>query len=178
MNVPVEVPLSWTTPDVSDRFPQVAVVCLPWRHYGGRGQFAGPVVTVRAPADNSRVRELANQPGDGRVLVVDGGGDIQHALLGDLIAAAAVANGWAGFVIHGCVRDVPALADMDLGVAALGSCPRKTDKQGLGEVDVVLQLAGSRIVPGQWVFVDATGVVVLDAHQASAVLAEATGDAV
>jgi len=169
---------AWSTPDISDRFPQAPVVCLPWRHYGGRGAFAGPVVTVRAPADNSRVRELANQPGNGQVLVVDGGGDPRHALLGDLIAAAAVANGWAGFVIHGCVRDVPALAGMDIGVAALGSCPRKTDKQGLGEVDVVLQIAGSRIVPGQWLFVDATGMVVLDAHQAASVLADATGEAV
>lgn len=169
---------AWSTPDLSDRFPQAPVVCAAWRHYGGRTAFAGPVVTVRAPADNSRVRELANQPGHGQVLVVDGGGDTQHALLGDLIAAAAVSNGWAGMVIHGCVRDVPALADMDLGVAALGSCPRKTDKQGLGEVDVVLQIAGSRIVPGQWLFVDATGVVVLDAQQADAVLGAATGEAV
>ena len=81
-------------------------------------------------------------------------------------------------MIHGCVRDVPALAGMDLGVVALGSCPRKTDKQGLGEVDVVLQLAGSRIVPGQWVFADATGVVVLDAQQAAAILAGTQGEPV
>ena len=167
--------MSWTTPDLSDRFPQTTVVCLPWRHYGGHARFHGRVVTVRAPADNSRVRELANQPGHGRVLVVDGGGDTAHALLGDLVAAAAVANGWAGVVIHGCVRDVEAVAGMALGVAALGSCPRKTDKQGLGEVDVVLQFAGARIVPGQWIFVDASGVVVLDEHQATAALAEATG---
>ena len=113
--------------------------------------------------------------GHGRVLVVDGGGDTAHALLGDLVAAAAVANGWAGVVIHGCVRDVEAVAGMALGVAALGSCPRKTDKQGLGEVDVVLQFGGARIVPGQWIFVDASGVVVLDEHQATAALAEATG---
>lgn len=170
--------MPWTTPDLSDRFPQAVVVCAPWRHYGGRPAFAGEVVTVRAPADNSRVRELANQPGHGRVMVVDGGGVVQHALLGDLIAAAAADNGWAGLVIHGCVRDVPALAGMDLGVVALGSCPRKTDKQGLGEVDVVLQLAGSRIVPGQWVFADATGVVVLDAQQAAAILAGTQGEPV
>ena len=169
---------AWSTPDLSDRFPQATVLLAPWRHYGGHTAFAGPAVTVRAPADNSRVRELVNQPGHGRVLVVDGGGDVQHALLGDLIAAAAVDNGWAGFVINGCVRDVPALAGMALGVAALGSCPRKTDKQGLGEVDVVVQFAGGRVVPGQWLFVDATGVVVLDAHQADAVLGAATGEVV
>lgn len=169
---------AWSTPDLSDRFPDAPVLCAPWRHYGGRVAYAGPVVTVRAPADNSRVRELSNRPGNGQVMLVDGGGDGQHALLGDLIAAAAVANGWAGIVIHGCVRDVPALAAMDLGVTALGSCPRKTGKQGLGEVDVVLQIAGSRIVPGQWLFVDATGVVVLDAHQADAVVGAATGERV
>ena len=170
--------MSWSTPDLSDRFPQAAVACLPWRHYGGHGRFHGKVVTVRAPADNSRVRELANQPGHGGVLVVDGGADTSRALLGDQIAAAAVANGWAGVVIHGCVRDVPLLATMALGVVALGSCPRKTDKQGLGEVDVVLQVAGARIVPGQWIFVDGTGMVVLDAHQAAAVLADQSGERV
>ena len=154
------------------------MVCARWQHYGGRACFAGEVVTVRAPADNSRVRELANQPGHGRVMVVDGGGDTRHALLGDLIAAAAVANGWAGLLIDGCIRDVPALAQLDLGVAALGSCPRKTDKQGLGEVGVALQLAGCRILPGQWIFVDTTGVVVLDAQQAAAVLGRAEGETV
>lgn len=167
--------MHWCTPDISDRFADATVLCADWRQYGGQPAFCGPLVTVRAPADNSRVRELARQPGQGRVMLVDGGGDRQHALLGDLIAAAAQANGWAGIIVHGCVRDVPVLAQMALGVIALGSCPRKTDKQGLGEVDVVLQFAGARIVPGQWIFVDASGVVVLDEHQAAAALADATG---
>ena len=156
--------MSWTTPDLSDRFPQATVVCLPWRHYGGHARFHGRVVTVRAPADNSRVRELANQPGHGRVLVVDGGGDTAHALLGDLVAAAAVANGWAGVVIHGCVRDVEALAALPLGVQALASHPMKTEKRGLGEVDVPVAFAGLSIAPDDWVYADANGVIVAKAR--------------
>lgn len=170
--------MRWSTPDLSDRFADAGVLCADWRHYGGRPAFAGPVVTVRCPADNSRVRELANQPGHGRVMLVDGGGDRQHALLGDLIADAAVRNGWAGIIIHGCVRDVPQLAQMALGVVALGSCPRKTDKQGLGEVGVALHIAGVRVDSDQWVFADASGVVIVAAAQAAQLLADNEGEAV
>lgn len=164
--------MTWTTPDLSDQFADARIAVEHWRHYGGRQHFSGPAVTVHCVADNSRVRELANTPGHGRVLVVDGGGDRQHALLGDLIAAAALANGWSGFLINGCVRDVPALAAMDLGVAALGACPRKTDKRGAGQVDVEIGLGGVRIAPGDVVYVDASGVLVLDAAQAACVDAQ------
>ena len=109
--------MHWCTPDISDRFADAAVLCVDWRHYGGQPAFCGPLVTVRAPADNSRVRELAHQPGQGRVMLVDGGADRQHALLGDLIAAAALANGWAGIIVHGCVRDVPLLAQIPIDLA-------------------------------------------------------------
>lgn len=170
--------MHWCTPDISDRFADATVLCADWRQYGGKPAFCGPLVTVRAPADNSRVRELAHQPGQGRVMLVDGGGDRQHALLGDLIAAAAQANGWAGIIVHGCVRDVPVLAQMALGVIALGSCPRKTTRQGLGEVDVVLHVAGAQVVAGQWVFADASGIVIVSPQQAAAILADNNGDGV
>lgn len=102
--------MTWTTPDLCDRFPEVSIAEPLFRSYGGRAAFSGPIVTVRCFEDNSRVRELASTPGDGRVLVVDGQGSLKHALLGDQIAMQAVANGWAGVLIHGCVRDVEILA--------------------------------------------------------------------
>ena len=119
---------------------------------------------MRAPADNSRVRELANQPGHGRVLVVDGGGSLRRALLGDMIAEKAAKNGWEGMVIYGCVRDVDVLAQTDLGVQALASHPMKTDKRGLGDVDVPVAFAGLSIAPDDWVYADANGVIVAKAR--------------
>ncbi|HMM26498.1 MAG TPA: ribonuclease E activity regulator RraA, partial [Pseudoxanthomonas mexicana] len=101
--------MSWTTPDLCDQYPDVQVAEPVFRGYGGRIAFAGPAVTVKCFEDNSRVRELAATPGEGRVMVVDGGGSLRRALLGDQIAANAVKHGWSGFLIFGCVRDVDAL---------------------------------------------------------------------
>jgi regulator of ribonuclease activity A len=91
--------------------------------------------------------------------VVDGHGSLRHALLGDQIAANAASNGWAGVLIHGCVRDVEVLATLPLGVFALAACPRKTEKRGLGEVDVPVNFAGVVFVPGHWLYADANGVL-------------------
>jgi regulator of ribonuclease activity A len=151
--------MSWTTPDLCDRFPEVAVAEPLFRSYGGRTAFAGPVATVRCLEDNSRVRELLLGAGDGRVLVVDGQGSLRHALLGDMLAAEAVRNGWAGVLLHGCVRDVEALATLPLGVLALAACPRRTDKRGLGEVDVAVNFAGVAFHPGDWLYADGNGVL-------------------
>lgn len=155
--------MSWTTPDLCDRFPDVRVAEPVFRHYGGRVAFRGPAATVRCFEDNSRVRELAGTPGEGRVMVVDGRGSLRRALLGDQIAASAVQNGWAGFLVFGCVRDVEALAALPLGVQALAAYPLKTEKRGLGEVDVEVRFAGVSIAPGDWVYADGNGVIVATA---------------
>lgn len=152
--------MNWTTPDLCDRFPQVAVAEPLFRSFGGRAAFSGPLATVRCFEDNSRVRELAMTPGEGRVLVVDGQGSLRHALVGDQIAANATANGWAGMLIHGCVRDVEILATLPVGLLALAACPRKTDRRGLGDVDVPVNFAGVAFVPGHWLYADASGVLV------------------
>lgn len=152
--------MNWTTPDLCDRFPEVAVAEPLFRSFGGRAAFSGPLATVRCFEDNSRMRELAMTPGEGRVLVVDGQGSLRHALVGDQIAANAAANGWAGMLIHGCVRDVEILATLPVGVLALAACPRKTDRRGLGDVDVPVNFAGVAFVPGHWLYVDASGVLV------------------
>ena len=117
--------MDWTTPDLCDTHPEVQVAEPLFRGFGGRVAFHGAITTVRCHEDNSRVRELAGMPGQGRVMVVDGGGSLRRALLGDQIAANAARNGWAGFLIHGAVRDVEVLAQLDLGVQALAAHPMK-----------------------------------------------------
>jgi regulator of ribonuclease activity A len=160
---------AFTTPDLCDAHAGRVEVAEPlFRSYGGRGAFAGRIVTVACFEDNSKVKELAAQPGDGQVIVVDGGGSMRCALLGDQIAAAAAANGWAGLLINGCVRDVDALGRLALGVQALGTHPRKTDKRGLGDIDVPVRFAGLRFVPGHWLYADLNGVIVADADLLSA----------
>ena len=141
---------------------QVRVVDLPLRDFGGRLAFNGIVSTVRATEDNSRVREAVEEPGQGRVLVIDGGGSMRRAMLGDLLAAKAAENGWAGVVVFGAIRDSGAIGALELGVKALGTCPRKTDKLGAGERDVEVEFGGVRIRPGDWLCADEDGVVLAD----------------
>nr|BAJ90906.1 predicted protein [Hordeum vulgare subsp. vulgare] len=131
-----------------------------FRTYGGRRLFAGPVVTVKVFEDNVLVRALLEEKGEGRVLVVDGGGSLRRALLGGNIAMLAQNNGWAGIVINGCVRDVDEINGCDVGVRALGSHPMKSDKKGAGEKHVPVTIAGARICDGEWLYADADGILV------------------
>lgn len=133
---------------------------LPLLDLGGRTAFDGPVRTVRCHRDNAFVKSVLATDGDGAVLVIDGGGSLESALVGDLIAASAVAHGWAGLIVHGVVRDREALAGLPLGVKALGSNPRKSAKEGVGEVDVPVEIAGVVFTPGHHVWADADGVLV------------------
>lgn len=152
--------MSFTTCDLYDDDETLQSLSLPLQDLGGRKRFAGPVRTVRCHRDNGLVKQLLNTPGDGAVLVVDGGGNQESALMGDMIAAAAVANGWAGVVIHGVIRDRVALAGLDLGVKALGSNPRKSAKAGAGEVDAVVEFGGVSFRPGAMLHADEDGVLV------------------
>lgn len=150
-----------STPDLCDAFESEITVLDPiFRNYGGRKSFCGEVVTVKCFEDNSLVKSQLSTPGAGRVLVVDGGASLRRALLGDLIAASAQAQGWAGILIYGAVRDVDAIAAMDLGVQALGSSPLKTEKRGLGDLNVALRFAGAAINPGDWIYADNNGVII------------------
>lgn len=152
--------MRWTTPDLCDAHPEVAAAEPLFRDYGGNAAFCGSIVTIRCFEDNSRVRDLVATDGRGKVLVVDGGGSLRRSLLGDMLAEKAVANGWSGVLVHGCVRDVEALAKLPLGVKALASCPLKTEKLGVGEVDVEVAFAGTVFVPGHWLYADGNGVIV------------------
>lgn len=149
------------TADLYDeRGEELDSVSLQFQDLGGRTHFSGPVRTIRCLEDNALVKSTLATPGDGAVLVVDGGGSLRTALMGDLIAASAVANGWAGVVINGAIRDRQAIAGLDLGVKALGSNPRKSSKAGTGETDVDLDLDGVRIRPGARIWCDPDGILV------------------
>jgi regulator of ribonuclease activity A len=132
-----------------------------FRDFGGITRFAGPVSTVKCFEDNSQLKAAVESPGEGRVLVVDGGGSLRRALLGGNLAAAAARNGWAGLVIDGCVRDVAELAACDVGIRALFPVPLPTERQGQGQRDVVLQIRGVWVRPGDWLVADADGIVLL-----------------
>ncbi|MEI2453928.1 ribonuclease E activity regulator RraA [Lysobacter firmicutimachus] len=141
---------------------RVRVLELPLRDYGGRLAFDGRVSTIKAYEDNSLVREAVAEDGRGRVLVIDGGGSMRRAMLGDLLAAKALDNGWAGVLVFGAIRDSGAIGAMALGVKALGACPRKTDKLGQGARDVAVEFGGLVIRPGEWLCADQDGVVLAD----------------
>ncbi|KAF1706384.1 ribonuclease E activity regulator RraA [Pseudoxanthomonas sacheonensis] len=154
--------MNWTTPDLCDDHPDVAVADPAFRDYGGNRAFCGRIVTIDCFEDNSRVRDLVATDGRGKVLVVQGGGSLRRSLLGDMLAERAVANGWSGLLINGCVRDVEALAKLPLGVKALAACPVKTEKLGAGEVDVAVAFAGIAFLPGRWLYADGNGVIVAE----------------
>lgn len=153
--------MTFATSDLYDeRGEALDSLALQLHDLGGVTAFHGPVRTVRCHRDNGLVKQILSTPGEGAVLVVDGGGSLQSALMGDLIGGAAVANGWAGVIIHGAVRDREALVTLPLGVKALGSNPRKSSKDGLGEVDVPVEIAGVVFSPGAHVWADADGILV------------------
>lgn len=149
------------TADLYDeRGEELNSISLQFQSLGGRSHFRGPVRTIRCFEDNGLVKSTLATPGNGAVLVVDGSGSLRTALMGDMIAASAVANGWAGVVINGAIRDRTALADMPLGVKALGSNPRKSSKTGAGETDVDLLVDGVTIRPGVMIWCDPDGILI------------------
>jgi regulator of ribonuclease activity A len=149
------------TPDLCDENPELVRVLEPMlSNFGGREAFGGEIVTVKCFEDNSLVKENLATPGEGKVMVVDGGGSLRKALLGDMIAESAVKNGWAGVIINGCIRDVSIVSGLDLGVQALATIPLKTDKRGIGDYNVPVTFGGVTFRPGEYVYADSNGVVV------------------
>ena len=150
-----------STADLYDEHGEaLASVSLQFQDLGGHTGFTGPVRTIRCHEDNGLVKSTLNSPGNGAVLVVDGGGSLDTALMGDMIAEAAVANGWAGVVINGPIRDRAAVAKLPLGVKALGSNPRKSAKDSVGEIDVPVEFGGVTFRPGAVLYADEDGILV------------------
>jgi regulator of ribonuclease activity A len=152
-----------STADILDAHGEDAAVCLlPFRAFGPSA-FAGRIATVSCPEDNVLLRQRLEEPGEGRVLVVDGGGSFHCALLGDKLATLALENGWAGVVLNGCVRDAARLGALELGVKALGTNPRPSRKEGAGTLDGPVSFGGVTFRPGAFLYADEDGVVVLEA---------------
>ena len=153
--------MDFQTADLCDRFAaELQVGETLFRDYGGRPRFAGQVATIKCFEDNSRVRGLVAEAGQGRVLVIDAGGSMRRALVGDMLAKQAVDNGWSGIVVYGCIRDAFAIAQLSLGVKALGTCPLRTDKRGEGQRDLPVRFAGVNFRQDDWLYADEDGVIV------------------
>jgi regulator of ribonuclease activity A len=149
------------TADLCDAAESILQVVTPmFISYGGRPAFGGQISTLKLFEDNSLVRSALAGPGEGKVLVVDGGGSLRCALVGDQLAELAVANGWAGIVVYGCIRDSKAIGAMNVGVFALGTHPRKTVKRNSGESEVPVTFGGVTFTPGHYVYADEDGVIV------------------
>ncbi|HKL62440.1 MAG TPA: ribonuclease E activity regulator RraA [Woeseiaceae bacterium] len=149
------------TADLCDEHAERVRIADPlFRAYGGRAAFGGPITTLRVFEDNVLVRSALEEPGDGRVLVVDGAGSMRCALLGDQLAAMAADNGWVGVVVNGCIRDSADIAGIGIGVRALATMPLKSRKLGRGERDVPVAFAGVAFEPGHHLYADEDGLLV------------------
>lgn len=138
-------------------------VCVPIFHfYGGVVKFQGPAVTLKVFEDNTWVRTLLDEPGQGRVLVIDGGGSLRCALVGGNLGVLAEKNGWAGILVNGCVRDTRELAESKIGIRALAAHPQKSVKRNVGERDLIVDFAGTTVKPGDMIYADEDGILVAD----------------
>ena len=160
--------MSYATSDLCDEYGEQARILEPILHsYGGKTSFSGIISTLKAFEDYMLVRQQLEQPGNGRVLVVDGGASIRCALLGDQTGSLALKNGWAGVVINGAVRDVEALGHLEIGIVALGISPRRSPTGAVGQSDIPVMFGGITFQPGEWLVADADGIVVLDSSLAA-----------
>jgi regulator of ribonuclease activity A len=150
----------FTTADLVDAHEELQSCDLQFRSFGSSTRFSGAISTVRCRHDNALVKDVLSRPAAGRVLVIDGDGSMHCALVGDVIAGLAVANGWAGIVVHGAIRDSAAMAMLDIGIRALGTNPRKSAKTGEGEVDLPVEFGGAVFTPGDYLYADEDGIVV------------------
>lgn len=155
--------MAYPTTDLCDAHADEMQIADPiFGDFGGKLDFAGPISTVKCFEDNSLVRTALEEPGEGRVLVVDGGGSDRCALLGDNLAQLVIDNDWAGVLVYGCIRDSADIAEMAVAVKALATHPKKSNKRNVGDRDVPVRFAGVDFVPGDWLYADLDGVVVAE----------------
>ena len=153
--------MTYLTTDLCDAHEDVVRVVEPmFTSFGGKQAFHGRIATLRVDDDNSYVRNKLETQGDGSVLVIDGGGSVRRALVGDQLASLGLKNGWAGIVVNGCIRDSRAIASMDIGVFAIDTHPMKTLKKNVGEADITVSFGNADFVPGEWIYADEDGVIV------------------
>ena len=149
------------TTDLCDAHEEHVEVCEPVFHdYGGESNFSGPITTLKTFEDNTKVRELLETKGEGKVLVVDGGGSTRCALVGGNLAKLAEENGWKGILVYGCVRDRDELEDAKVGIKAIGHVPRKSKKANRGDINQPVKFAGVTFLPGYYLYADRDGVII------------------
>jgi len=148
------------TADLCDQYASQIQVAAPlFTGYGAVRAFGGKIVTVKVFEDNVLVRAALTEPGAGQVLVVDGGGSLRCALVGDQLAHLAQTNGWAGILVYGCIRDAQAIAGIAIGVRALNTHPLKSIKRGEGQRDLPVTFAGITLHPGHYLYADEDGII-------------------
>lgn len=153
--------LDFTTCDLSDaNETTIRAVDPGYLRFGANAKFAGEIVTVKCHEDNQLVKATLATAGFGKVLVVDGGGSMRRALVGDLIAQSAVTNGWSGVLVHGCIRDSAVIDTLPIAIRALGTHPTKTVKRGWGETQVPVHFGGVTFAPGEFIYADQDGILV------------------
>lgn len=153
--------MTFATADLYDEYEEKLQIASPmFNDYGGNLKFCGPASTVRVFEDNSLVRAALEEPGEGRVLVIDGGASLKCALLGDMLVELGKENDWAGIIVYGCIRDSAVIANIAIGVKALNTNPRKSVKKGTGERDVSVDFADVIISPGDYIYADEDGVII------------------
>ena len=153
--------MTTATADLCDAHPDQVKVCqIPFRSFGQVAAFNGPIRTLSVLDDNALVRQVLERPGQGGVLVINGGGSLKRALVGDNLATLAIDNGWAGIIVHGAVRDTAVIAAMPVGIKAVGTTPLRADRDAIGEIDIPTAFGGVIFTPGDWLYADADGVVV------------------
>jgi len=153
--------MTFTTADLYDKYGGDLKVALSiFKDYGAKRIFHGPISTVKTYEDNSLVRTALEEPGEGRILIVDGDESLRCAMLGDMLAKLGMENGWSGIIVFGCIRDADVIATIDIGVKALNTNPRKSLKQGLGDRDIPVSFAGITFNVGEYVYADTDGIIV------------------
>lgn len=153
--------MAFKTADLCDEHSDIIQIALPGLFsFGGKTRFSGRIVTLKLFEDNSVLRDMLNNSGEGQVIVVDGGGSMRCALLGDMLAGKAVSNGWGGLVINGCIRDSADIAKMNIGIRALGTHPLKSVKKGIGEINVPVSFSNTEFIPGNYLYADEDGIIV------------------
>ena len=151
--------MQFTTPDLSDAYPDTQALAPILKNLGGKKTFWGKIETLECPDDNSFVKELLNTQGKGKVLVVDANGISTVALLGDMIAEAGVENNWSGIVINGYVRDIDILGKLDIGVQALGTMPVRSEKKNQGQLGIDITFGGITFSRGNYIYADNNGLL-------------------
>lgn len=158
--------MTFATTDLCDDHPQLledgqlAVLPPVYRHFGQRVRFCGRATTLKVFEDNALVRATLEAPGNGNVLVIDGGASMRRALVGGQLGVLAQNNGWAGIVVDGCIRDSEEINACEIGVRALGVHPQKSAKKGVGERNERVAIGGVAVSPGDWIYADADGILV------------------